>query len=301
MINPFERPVPGRCSIDDVLYWVWEREMIRMSKVAGREAPYTHDPILSKYRFCNVRRRDDRVSQWIINNLLDDYRLGGENDMWFVAAIARYVNWPPSLRELLAESAIPERAEDFDPDLFIRVMDGIKDSGQKVWGSAFMLYPGRETGSSKSETVARRFLLPLANEAARVRESLAENRVEALVKCLTTFWGWNTFMAGQVAADLTYYPQELGEAIDLYSWAPIGPGSSRGLARLAGVKLSQRWFQEDFNRRLIDVWTEIQEQIELDHFTLHDAQNCMCEMDKYWRTLNNEGSPRSIYKPETAY
>lgn len=302
MINPFNRPKPGKACLDDVLYWVWERENIRMMKLSDEPREmWTSDPILSKYRFCNVRRRDDRMTQWIMNNLLDDERLGGEDDMWFVASIARYVNWPPSLAALKVNGAIPEDATKFDPDVFVSVMDDLKERGLKVWGSAFMLYPGRETGSSKSETVAYRFLLPLATDAANIRESLSENSVEAFVRELTKYWGWSTFMAGQVAADMTYYPQELGEAEDLYDWAPIGPGSSRGLNRLLGHSLNATWKQEDFNAELKKVWTEIQEQIELDHFTLHDAQNCMCEMDKYWRALNNEGVPRIIYKPETAY
>lgn len=300
-MNPFECPVPGRFSVDDILYWVYEREMIRIRKDIGSEAPYTDDPILNKYRFCNVRRRDDRMSQWIINNMLTPYSYNDGSDMWFVSAIARYVNWPPSLAALLTNGAIPEDAKDFDPDAFISVMDELKASGQKVWGSAYMLYPGRETGSNKAETVARRFLLPLAKDAANIRESLSENRVEALVSQLTKYWGWNTFLAGQVAADLTYYPQELGNAKDLYDWAPIGPGSSRGLNRLLGRKLNATWKQEEFNTELKKVWTEIEEQLDLDHFTLHDAQNCMCEMDKMWRAVNNEGAPRSLYKPETAY
>lgn len=301
MINPFERPRPGKFRIDDILYWVYEREMIRIRKEAGLEAPYTEDPILNKYRFCNVRRRDDRMTQWIIKNLLDDETLGGDTDMWFVSAIARYVNWPPSLLALKQSGAIPEDAKDFDPDVFIAVMDDLKEQDIKIWGSAYMLYPGRETGSNKAETVARRFLLPLVNDAANIRESLSENRVEALVSQLTKYWGWNTFLAGQVAADLTYYPQELGEAEDLYTWAPIGPGSSRGLNRLLGRKLNATWKQVEFNAELIKVWKEIEDQLDLDHFSLHDAQNCGCEMDKYWRVLNHEGAPRSLYKPETAY
>ena len=300
-MNPFERPAPGKFCIDDILYWVYEREMIRIRKAEGHTAPYTDDPILNKYRFCNVRRRDDRMTQWMIQNMFTPYTYNDGQDLWFVAAVARYVNWPPSLFALAADGAIPERAEDFDPEAFVSTMDDLKERGVKIWGSAYMLYPGRETGSNKAETVARRFLEPLAKDAANVRESLSENRVEALVSQLTKYWGWNTFLAGQVAADLTYYPQELGSAEDLYDWAPIGPGSTRGLNRLLGRKLNATWKQAEFNSELKKVWKEIEDQLDLDHFSLHDAQNCMCEMDKYWRTLNNEGAPRSIYKPETAY
>ena len=224
-----------------------------------------------------------------------------EDDMWFISAIARYVNWPPSLISLLVNGAIPVHAEEFDPHVFVSVMDSLKAQGLKCWGSAYMLYPGRETGSNKAETVAFRFLLPLANEAVKVRAAVAENRVESVVAELTKFYGWNTFLAGQVAADLTYYPQELGLAEDLYAWAPVGPGSSRGLNRLLGRPLNKSWEQSEFNEQLRIIWTEIAEQLDMEDLTLHDVQNCMCELDKMWRVLAGEGSPRSIYKPEEAY
>ena len=302
MVNPFNRPKPGKALLDDVLYWVWERENIRMMKLSDEPREmWTSDPILSKYRFCNVRRRDDRMSQWIMNNLLDDERLGGENDMWFVAAIARYVNWPPSLAALKVNGAIPERAEDFDPDVFVSVMDDLKEQGIKVWGGAYVIYPGKDKGSSKAETVARQFLLPMSKNADKVRSAVQTNSVEQVVTTLSGFYGVSMFTAGQIASDLTYYPQELGEAIDLYSWAPIGPGSSSGLNMLLGRPVMASWKQDHFNRELVKVWKEVTEQLDLDNFTLHDQQNVFCEMSKYWRVLNGLGRPKTIYTPETAY
>ncbi len=53
-----------------LLYFVHEREFIRLKKIAGSEPPYTDDPILGTYRFCNVRRADDRVSRWLTQNVL---------------------------------------------------------------------------------------------------------------------------------------------------------------------------------------------------------------------------------------
>ncbi len=300
MTNPFNRPTTYAPCAEDILYWVDERDNIRQAKENGYPAPWTDDPILRKYRFCNVRRRDDRMTQWMIRNMYD-HVAHGEEDLWFIAAIARYVNWPPSLTSLLVNGAIPARAEEFDPHVFVAVMDDLKAQGLKCWGSAYMLYPGRETGSNKAETVAFRFLLPLANDAAKVREAMAKNRVESVVQELTKFYGWNTFLAGQVAADLTYYPMELGEASDLYEWAPMGPGSQRGLNRLFGYKLNYAWKQGDFNAALRKIWVEIAEQLDMENLTLHDVQNVMCELDKMWRVLAGEGAPRSIYSPETSY
>ena len=300
-MNPFDRPVSYFPCMEDILYFVYEREMIHLKKEGGGAIrPYTDDPILQKYRFCNVRRRDERMTQWMIRNMYN-HVAHGEEDLWFIAAIARYVNWPPSLTSLLVNGAIPAHAEEFDPHVFVSVMDDLKKQRLKCWGSAYMLYPGRETGSNKAETVAFRFLLPLANEAVKVRAAVAENRVESVVAELTKFYGWNTFLAGQVAADLTYYPQELGLAEDLYAWAPVGPGSSRGLNRLLGRPLNKSWEQSEFNEQLRIIWTEIAEQLDMEDLTLHDVQSVCCEMDKYWRTLAGEGSPRSLYVPETAY
>lgn len=300
MTNPFDRPLTYTPKIDDILYWVWEREAIRVSKGLGLDKPWTEDPILQKYRFCNARRRDDRMTQWLITNMYD-HIAHGEEDMWFIAAIARYINWPPTLIELLKEGMISAKAEKFDSHGFVEVLDRIKASGVKVYGSAYMLYPGRETGSNKAKTIAYRFLLPLVDGREQIREVVASNSVEKVVGELTKYYGWNTFLAGQVAADLSYYPEELGEAIDLYEWAPVGPGSQRGLNRLFGYPITHTWKQDEFNTALKVIWLDIAEQLDIDQFTLHDAQNVMCECDKMWRVLAGEGAPRSIYTPETAY
>jgi len=56
------------------LYWIKEREKIRLAKDAGDSKPWTDDVILQSYRFCNVRRMDDKVSQWLLNNWYKPYR-----------------------------------------------------------------------------------------------------------------------------------------------------------------------------------------------------------------------------------
>ena len=124
--NPFAPPAPNESPcIEHVLYFVWEREAIRIAKENNYEGELTKDPILKQYRFCNVRRQDDRVSKWIINNVLSrDFE-----DMWFAAAICRYVNWPPAIANLLFERAIPNRVEDFDVKRFADTIDNITAAG----------------------------------------------------------------------------------------------------------------------------------------------------------------------------
>ena len=280
------------------LYFVYEREQIRLQREQGYPAPWTDDPILAKYKFCNVKRKDDRVSRW----LLDFYypKEPTTDDVWFQAAIARLINWPPSLNCLLASGVVPARAEDFDPKEFAYVLDLLMASG-KVYGSAYMLYPGRETGVKKSQFTAERILLPLAESAEKVRYAVESNLVERVVQAVSSSFGMSTFMAGQVAADLTYLPGQLDQAMDRYKYAPIGPGSQRGLNWILGHPLTHAWKQDAFNWELMVLLDALYEKYGWDDLTLHDVQNCCCEFDKYCRVITDTGRPRHDYKPETRF
>jgi hypothetical protein len=298
---PFSSPKSEESpNINHVLYWVWEREAIRIAKDNKYEGKLTSDPILAKYRFCNIRRRDDRLSQWLLNNYYPQFQ--SSEDVWFAAAIARYVNWPPTLAKLTEEGAVPQNISSFDYYHFAEVVDGITQSGHKAWGGAYMIYPGHsEPGTPKGYRVGKCILAPLIDRAEEIREAVhSEKSVCLVIKSVVGSYGWSPFMAGQLAADLTYLPV-LKDAEDLYTHAPAGPGSQRGLNRLLGKPLPYQWECEEFNRELIKLRNRIIYELDIDDLTLHDVQNCMCEVDKYWRTMYNEGSPKSIYKSETAY
>ena len=105
---------------------------------------------------------------------------------------------------------------------------------------------------------------------------------------------------GQVAADLTYCSQ-LGEAIDLYSYAPIGPGSSRGLNYLLDRSPNAGWTTDGFNQELMKIRKQIVNQLDITDLTLHDVQNVMCEFSKYCRTVLGEGKPKTIYQAERGF
>jgi len=293
----FNRPSPGRPSVEDVCYWVYEREVIRIQKERGLPAPWTEDPVLRDYRFCNVKRRDDKVSRWLIDNVYSKYL---EGDLWFIAAIARYVNWPPTILRLLEERVLPEQAEKFDPEKMSDTIKSMAADGVKVWGSAYMIYPGRDKGVSKADTIASKFLLPLARDAETIRSAVRKNSVEAVTNCLTGYHGWNTFLSGQVSADLTYF-EPFNAASDINTWAPVGPGSTEGLNILFGRPKTSAWKQEEFNKRLQWVKSTLEDNIALKGLTLHDVQNVMCEMSKYWKAIQSEAKPKRLYQPETNF
>ena len=57
--------------VDKFLWFINERENIRIKKDAGQERPWTSDEILDKTRFTNIYRIDDKVSRYIFDKLKD--------------------------------------------------------------------------------------------------------------------------------------------------------------------------------------------------------------------------------------
>ena len=52
---PYPMPTPETvCSMGGLLYFIWEREAIRLARENGHSAPWTKDPVLAKYKFTNI-------------------------------------------------------------------------------------------------------------------------------------------------------------------------------------------------------------------------------------------------------
>jgi hypothetical protein len=111
---------------------------------------------------------------------------------------------------------------------------------------------------------------------------------------LIQFDGLGSFMAGQVIADLKYVDPVLEKAVDWDDWAPLGPGSKRGLNRYHGRPTERSVKQELGLMELKMIRAEIEKKVGI-HLPIHDVQNCMCEFDKYLRLKKGEGSVRANY------
>src|ERR1700676_1496787 len=134
-------------ALDTLRYFVKERESIRLKREQGLPPPWTDDPILSKFRFCNVRRSDDRVSRWLIQNVLTQANI--DYDLkWFLqfSALCRTINWPPTIKAILDEGLYPRKRPNWR-----KIGKFIDNYGkkQKAWTGAFMVRAPRREGAKK--------------------------------------------------------------------------------------------------------------------------------------------------------
>jgi hypothetical protein len=282
---------------------VYEREIMRIARENDYKGALTNDPILHKYRFTNIRRRDDRMTQWFIKHLIEPAADNGDEDLWFTLLIARLINWPPTIQALLESGIMPCRQHEFDADKFVSALESRKALGLQVYGGAYMVYPTmKDPGGVKSASIAKWIIGDAVARTADIHAAVwhEEPSIERIVTALSQCFGVSTFIAGQVAADLSY-TDHFSEAADLCTWAPLGPGSQKGLNYLLRKDIQKQWKQDDFNTALIEARTRVSKELDITDLTLHDQQNTMCEFSKYARTILGEGKPKSIYKPEGAY
>jgi hypothetical protein len=286
-------------TVAKLIYWIEEREHIREAKERGEPAPWTEDTLLQTYRFCNVCRRDDRVSGWLIENV---YKPNASSEMlWLMAVCARWVNWPPTIKELIDERAWPNLW--FNAEHFGKVIDARVNRGEKAWTGAYMIHSLSDPTMQKGMWLSTKCIQPLYEQRERFKAFFkSENKsVERAMALFDGCFNFGSFMAGQVVNDWVL-ANLLKDATDLYTFAPIGPGSMRGMNRLHDRGLEKPMKQAQFTEEL----QELKETLNIELpwsstiMTAHDLQNCLCEIDKYMR-LENGGSVRAKYQPETRF
>lgn len=280
-------------NVERLAYWIRERESIRLLKEAGHPRPWTSDPILQRYKFCNVHREDDAVTRWIDQHIRQPY--AKNPNLWFMLCIARQINWPDTLQELMQCGGWP--IFDFDPYAFLAVLRERRSRGDKVYTGAYMIQgditsaPGLR---DKPEYTALDVLKPLWEDQVKPHsgDTLAGYHAALMT---SRGKGWGSFMAGQAVADIKY-TVFLRDAADWRDWAAVGPGSSRGLNRIFGREVKPLVGQKQALEEMLIVREALGEVGEGLH--LQDVQNCLCELDKMERVRLGEGRPRSLYPGE---
>lgn len=271
-------------SIHRFAFWINERSLIFNKRAAGNPKPWTEDPILVKFKFCNVRREDDRVTIWIKDNWREPNR--DDPFIWNAMSIARLINWPDTLQDI----GYPDRGvrQWLGKEQAKRAMHFRQAMGEQVFTGSYMITNGGRKGSKIDficNTLAENRLI---NDPPVKGDSL-----EIAHKKLRAAPGLGSFLAAQVIADCKH-TDLLKDADDWYDWAAPGPGSVRGLARLVLRKVTG---PEEFIILLKQIRKSIRPLLDshVPDLCLQDIQNCMCEFDKFERTLWMEGRPRSTY------
>jgi len=272
-----------------LLAFAVEREAIRLRRAAGQAKPWTMDPILRAYRFCDVRREDDAVTQWIRVNWREPH--AGDADLWFGMVVARLINWPATLQEIGWPVPWPATAAHF-----LQVMAKRRAAGEVAFGPAYIVSTNG-VKMEKAQYLCSEVLAPLWMHRNTTRPRAGDS-LNSYHITLGAFRGLGSFMAAQVIADLKYC-EPLRQATDWHTFAASGPGSRRGLSRVLNRPVDTSWNEDRWRQELRRLQDWLNER--WPHEALHgqDCQNVLCEFDKMERVRLGEGRPKRLYNGET--
>lgn len=264
-------------------HWMDERERVRLLKESGAPRPWTTDPVIAEWRFCNVNRCDDRETKWIFTNIIEANATSPV--LWFNLCIARFLNWSPTLAQIGYFGV-------WDRDRFVTEIEARQAAKEKVYTGAYMV-PAGPAGTAKhvylaDAVFAKLWLLPAPSVGSTCEQWNLFLRQAPLM---------GDFLRNQIITDMRY-THHLRSAVDWETFVLPGPGTQRGLNRLHALPLTKAWTAAEASRVLQALRGRVIS--DAPHYAevlrdINNLSNCMCEFDKYLRVLNGEGKPRARY------
>lgn len=252
--------------------WIRNREEARRNKEAGLPRPWTADPIINQFHFCNVRREDDRVTKEL-RALAQKHYVTAQLPTFYT--MARMFNHAPSVEFIIQNGW--EAAHDH----FLEEMV----SGRRVYHTAYVV-------STAGATVSKsRYIQSVVQQVGATH--VPATSLRAAHSALMGVHGLGSFLAGQVVADLKN-DRYLADAEDWWTWSCIGPGSKKGLDLLFGGGTTAR----NYNERMCILNSALSADISAMRLHMQDLQNCLCEFSKYDNYLSGNGGRRRIYHVE---
>lgn len=289
---------------DEFWRFAAERQSIFVNRQRQPLPPWTTDPILSAFKFTNVYRASDRVSQFLIRNVI--YQ-GSDNPVEVVFRVLLFKLFNKiETWQLLEEKLGEVTTRNFSIDRFGAILNQAFEAGQRIYSAAYIMPSGSKTFHTTRKHQAHLQLLDfMLKDQLPVKLGDAKDLKQAF-EVLRSYPLIGDFLAYQYAIDINYSEvTHFSEA----EFVAAGPGARSGLrkcfANLEGVtdeeviRLVTDLQVQEFERRGISFNWLGERRLQL-----IDVQNLFCEIDKYARVrfpefngLANRAKIKQRFKP----
>jgi hypothetical protein len=267
-------------------YWrfAYARQQVYDARQKGEEGPWTDDPVLLSHRFTNCYRASDRVSQFLIKDVI---YTGDQatDEVTFRVLLFKFFNRIETWNLLVDKVGSPSWAS-FDAAAYDRVLSAAMAKGQRIYSAAYVM-PAPHLGAARKHTNHLRLLARMFGEG--LPDKLGEaSTMETVYKLLLSYPSMGPFLAFQFATDLNY---STVINFDEMEFVVAGPGARDGLRKCFGD--AAKGIEADLIRYVAEHQDEHFERLGLDFMGLRgrplqliDCQNLFCETDKYARVVH---------------
>jgi len=265
-------------------YWRFaaKRQEVFFKRAYHEMPPWTDDPLLSHFKFTNAYRASDRVSQFLIRNVIYQGDQHPE-EVFFRTILFKLFNKIDTW-QLLEKALGPLTTQHFDIKSLDAVLTAAMARKQTIYSAAYIMPSGGKHGEPKKHR----------NHLALLRNMLADSvperinhmkRMHEVFEVLLSYPMIGDFLAYQYTTDLNY--SELTSFSEMEFVVP-GPGARDGIRKcfkdLGGLN------EADIIKLVADRQEKEFERLEIEFkplwgrsLQLIDCQNLFCEVDKYAR------------------
>ena len=281
-----------------LLWWMAERQRIYRARERGEPPPWTRDPILQRYRFTNVFREQDAVTVWFRENIRE--RLRDSPHALFATILFRWFNRIDTGEHLLRLVRNP--ITNWNAESVEGCLRQWRPFGPWTTGSYRINGGPGEKLHGVVSCIDRAW-----QRIAELEDAILEDgTLEGATRILTTVPYLGGFMAYEVACDLRYTAM-LELAPDKRTWANVGPGARRGIARLVGWDGEESWparllTDEHCVEKMRWLLARARERLPKAspdpawrRLELREIEHSLCEFDKYERARLGQGRPRRTF------
>tara|TARA_B100000949_G_C14260951_1_gene442826 strand:- start:626 stop:1702 length:1077 start_codon:yes stop_codon:yes gene_type:complete len=277
-------------------YFVHERQNMFRRRLEGlNRHEASEDKILASHRFTNVYRASDRVSQYLIRNVIwEAAELRSDDDLFFRILLFKLFNRIDTW-EAISEALGPISLDNYSFERFDEFLSDRKAQGLRNYSAAYIMpSAGRVFGHASKH----------ANHLRLIEWMLSEKYPERLRRSSTMSEGFELllsapsigpFLAYQFITDLNY--SELTNFTE-EEFVGAGPGAIDGISKcfvdtqgisperiIEHMARHQADYLDDYEFEFIDLWGRPLQFI--------DCQNVFCEISKYARAAFPDIAGRS--------
>lgn len=276
-------------------YWRFaaERQAVFFRRFRGDPPPWTNDPILREYKFTNAYRASDRVSQYLIRNVI--YTGDQSPDEVFFRTILfktfnRIGTW-----ELLLRHLGEVTYEGYTYSRYNSVLSRALERGQRLYSAAYIMPSGRSVfGYRRKHRTHLKVIERMMEDELPFRIADAAS-MQQVFELLLSYPTIGPFLAYQYATDLNY--SDLTDFDEMQFVVP-GPGAldgihkcfrdTGGLNEVELIRLIADAQEAQFTRLGLEFRTLWDRRLQL-----IDCQNLFCEVGKYARVAHPDVPGRS--------
>jgi len=276
------KPTPS-IVYDSYWYLAAERQNIFFKRLNDELGPWTYDPILQKHKFTNAYRASDRVSQYLIKNVI--YKGSQDpNEVFFRIILFKLFNKIETW-ELLNEKLIDVSLDNFNYHDYDVVLSAAMNEGKTIYSAAYIMASGAKVFGPGKKYQSHLKLIQMMMDN-QLPEKLCQSTsmgqaYDLLLDCPMI----GSFLAYQFTTDINY--SNITDFSEM-SYVMPGPGALNGIKKCF-VSLGE-YSTEDIIKMMADIQEKEFERLDIDFKTLWgrqlqliDCQNLFCETDKYAR------------------